>query len=272
MISIISPVYNREDTLEKFLFKGDTDIVPIQTIIKQGNELDHIFLINDASTDKTPDIISNAEMTSPWIGYIRKEKNEGVARALLDGYKRAIINGKRWEEQIVTLPIIVRLDSDLEHNPKHIPELVEKINSGFDGALHQLQYRKEDQTELDYWFDGSQGVFQGNVILGKDKKLLHNCPGYCAYRMDVMEKILPYYAKYLAIYKKEYGIEPSWGGDMVILFIAKLLGYNIATDLVAPSTRPSPGRSITKVLNQISRNTFHLQLMEKIKEGKVKLL
>lgn len=162
------------------------------------------------------------------------------------------------------------MDSDLEHNPAQIPFLLQSIKEGYDGAICQLRYQTEHQTELDYWFDGSQGVFQGNVILGPEQKFLHNCPGFTAYRADILEKILPRFKKYLQLYKKEYGVEPTWGEDMTLLFLAMRGGYNINI-LTVPSTGASPGRTIDKVLNQIWRNTAHLMLYQKIKKGQIEL-
>lgn len=270
-IYVLSPVYNRESTLEPFLFSGDASITPIEKIAEfckhKGIQF-HIFLVNDGSTDDTARILKKFESSPLVIQYLNKEKNEGLARALLDGYKE-IISFSPFIERGNTLS--VRLDSDLEHNPKHILQLADTVIEGFDGALHQLKYRKEDQTDLDYWFDGSQGVFQGNVILGGGESLLHNCPGYSAYRIDVLMKMLPLYEKYLELYKQEYGIEPTWGGDMALLFIAQFLGFRIATHLSAELTRSSPNRTIDKVLQQIDRNTKHLMLFRKIQTGKVKL-
>ncbi|MDP2676127.1 MAG: glycosyltransferase family 2 protein [bacterium] len=279
-VYVISPVHNREDTLNAFLIGGDPDITPLKEMRDFLEEKWITFktiLVNDASTDETFEIIDDLWHKTIWIKPIHKNKNEMVAKALLDGYTEAIrlapleyrYNHPYKKNEV----LFVRLDSDLEHNPKHILELIEVVNNGADGAIHQLRYRPEDQTEIDYWFDGSQGTFQGNVILGKGESLLHNCPGYTAYRMDAMEKMLPLYQKYFKLYKEEYGVEPTWGGDMALFFIAKnILRLTIATDLVADSTRQSPGRTIDKVLQQIQRNTAHLLLMRKIQTGKIKFL
>jgi glycosyltransferase involved in cell wall biosynthesis len=79
-IAVVVPAYNEE------LLIADTlsSIPPF---------VDRIYVVNDASQDKTQEIIEEILRKDPRVVPIRHEKNRGVGAAIISGYKRALNDG-----------------------------------------------------------------------------------------------------------------------------------------------------------------------------------
>ena len=78
LISIVVPVYNAEKYLEECL----------QSIIKQDNGQIEIVLIDDGSTDGSPEVCDKYAQRYKYIEAYHKE-NEGTYQARLDGARKA---------------------------------------------------------------------------------------------------------------------------------------------------------------------------------------
>lgn len=107
--SLILPAYNERENLPVLMPKI------IDVLSKLGNDYE-IIIIDDGSTDGTPEIIGSILKQSPKIKYTKHEKNLGLSRALETGYKMA------------SGDIIITMDSDLQYDPKDIPKLIEKLD------------------------------------------------------------------------------------------------------------------------------------------------
>lgn len=79
-IAVIVPAYNEEVLIEKTLNSIPTYV-------------DKIIVINDASKDKTLEIVENLQKNNTKIQILNKEKNSGVGQALIDGYEYAFLEG-----------------------------------------------------------------------------------------------------------------------------------------------------------------------------------
>ncbi len=106
-LSVIIPAYNEEATLRKIL-----DSVLSVSFSAWEKE---IIVIDDASTDKTPQILQSYGNR---IKAVRLPKNGGKGTAVERGLKEA------------TGDYIIIQDADLEYNPKEIPQFLEIINKG----------------------------------------------------------------------------------------------------------------------------------------------
>ena len=112
-ISVIIPVYNSADTIVSLHRR----IVSVLMELVVDYE---IIFINDASMDKSLDIIYSLSKKDENIKYINLNKNFGQHNALLCGIRHAKYD------------FIVTMDDDLQNPPEEIPKLLEKIDRGYD--------------------------------------------------------------------------------------------------------------------------------------------
>ena len=101
LISIVIPLFNEENSIKKVIER-----------IPNHNHYE-IIIVDDGSTDNSVKKIR--EINSRIITIISHEKNKGYGAALQSGFRKA--KGD----------IIVTLDSDSQHKPEEIPNLIEPI-------------------------------------------------------------------------------------------------------------------------------------------------
>jgi glycosyltransferase involved in cell wall biosynthesis len=107
-IAVIIPAYNEERLIGKVL-------KTIPTFI------DHIVVVDDASRDRTGEVIKAHQKEEPRIIYIRHEKNEGVGGAIITGYKLARDN---------EINISVVMAGDAQMDPEDLPKLLDPVVEG----------------------------------------------------------------------------------------------------------------------------------------------
>lgn len=108
LVSIIMPAYNAEKTI----------IDSINSVLKQDFKSFNLYVINDASQDKTKEIILS--FNDSRIIYLENDKNSGVAESRNKGLKNA--NGK----------YIAFLDSDDLWLPNKLSSQLKLLNEGWD--------------------------------------------------------------------------------------------------------------------------------------------
>ena len=102
--AIIIPVYNHEQRIAK--------------VIRQALELGlPLIVVDDGSTDRTPDLIGNIK----GITVIRHPKNQGKGTALLTGFAAAV---KQGCDRAITI------DGDGQHRPKDSQSLLAAVADG----------------------------------------------------------------------------------------------------------------------------------------------
>src|SRR6266478_3653961 len=115
MLSIVIPIHNEEPSL---LPLYDRLTAVLESLQKQYE----ILFVDDASTDRSFDLLSNLVETDSRLKVIRLRRNFGQTAALSAGFDEA--QGS----------VIVSLDGDLQHAPEDIPALLAKIEEGYDIA------------------------------------------------------------------------------------------------------------------------------------------
>jgi glycosyltransferase involved in cell wall biosynthesis len=115
MISIVIPIHNEEPA-----------ILPLYdrlTLVMESLQKSYeIIFVDDASTDRSFDLLANLVETDNRLKVIRLRRNFGQTAALSAGFDEA--QGQ----------VIVSLDGDLQHEPEDIPALLAKIDEGYDIA------------------------------------------------------------------------------------------------------------------------------------------
>ena len=83
--------------------------------------IDHIVVVDDASTDSTGEIVKAQQQDEPKIIYIRHLKNEGVGGAIITGYK--------WAKD-KEIDISVVMAGDAQMDPADLPKLLDPVVEG----------------------------------------------------------------------------------------------------------------------------------------------
>jgi len=112
-ISVVVPVFNEEDNVELLYTK-------IKQVLDNLGKNYEIIFIDDGSTDRTLDLLRRICQKNRKVKVVVFRRNFGQTAAISAGFDYA-----RGE-------IIVTLDADLQNDPKDIPQLIEKIEEGFD--------------------------------------------------------------------------------------------------------------------------------------------
>ena len=123
-LSVVIPIRNEEANLRE-LYRQFTE-----SLSAWGRPYE-ILLIDDGSKDDSYPIMADLHARDPRVTVIRFRRNFGQTAAFSAGFAQA--RGR----------IIVTADGDLQNNPKDIPSLVEKLESGFDIVCGWRKDRKD---------------------------------------------------------------------------------------------------------------------------------
>lgn len=123
LISIVSPVYGAEHTIDEL-------IKQLAVVLESIDPNYEIILVDDCGPDKSWERIRQNCITHHKVKGVKLSRNFGQHFAITAGIDRA--QGD----------YIVVMDCDLQDNPKYIVEMYEKINEGFDIVYTLKQSRK----------------------------------------------------------------------------------------------------------------------------------
>jgi glycosyltransferase involved in cell wall biosynthesis len=115
MVSIVIPVHNEERSLLPLYDR-------LTLVLESLRRPYEILFIDDASTDRSFELLSNLVETDAHLKVIRLRRNFGQTAALTAGFDEA--KGE----------IVIAMDGDLQHAPEDIPALLAKIDEGYDIA------------------------------------------------------------------------------------------------------------------------------------------
>ncbi len=115
MLSIVIPIHNEEPAILPLYDR-------LTIVMEQIQRPYEIIFVDDASTDKSFDLLANLVETDARLKVIRLRRNFGQTAALAAGFDEA------------AGAIIISLDGDLQHEPEDIPLLLAKIDEGWDIA------------------------------------------------------------------------------------------------------------------------------------------
>ena len=111
--SIVVPIYNSEDNLQNL-------VEALENVLPGLCSEYEVLLVNDGSLDRSWEIIDQLSQQYPWVHGINLMRNYGQHNALLCGIRAA------------NYEIIVTMDDDLQHPPKEIVKLLDKLDEGYD--------------------------------------------------------------------------------------------------------------------------------------------
>ncbi len=115
MISIVIPIHNEEPAILPLYDR-------LTAVMDQLQKPYEILFVDDASTDRSFELLSNLVETDGRLKVIRLRRNFGQTAALAAGFDEA--QGQ----------VVVSMDGDLQHDPADIPLLLARIEEGYDIA------------------------------------------------------------------------------------------------------------------------------------------
>ncbi|MBN1299587.1 MAG: glycosyltransferase family 2 protein [Melioribacteraceae bacterium] len=167
-ISILIPLLNEEESIEPLY----NEIKKSLTKIDSDYE---ILFIDDGSSDRSLEIIKKLQSINNKIRYISFKKNYGKSAALQVGFKSC-----RGDA-------VITMDADLQDDPAEIPNLLKKLDEGFDLVSGWKKNRQDPfiKKHTSKLFNYATRLFSGIKIHD------FNC-GLKAYRSDVIKRVNVY--------------------------------------------------------------------------------
>ena len=108
-VVVVIPTYNERESIGSL----------IREILSLPFEL-NILVVDDNSPDGTGAIVSKLAEESPKVRLLTRKKRKGRGSAGVDGFKMALKMGA---------DLIIEMDADFSHHPRHIPELLANANN-----------------------------------------------------------------------------------------------------------------------------------------------
>ena len=167
------------------------------------NDVHQLIVINDASTDRTPEILKSLAEEFNCIEIINHHKNSGKTAALKLGF--TAISGN----------VVVIQDADLEYDPEEIPALIGPIVKGLADVVYGSRFRIRKTGRVMYFYHYLANVmltFISNLFTNLNMTDIETC--YKAFKSPILQNMI--------ITSKRFGIEIEMTSK-----IAKLSGVRV---------------------------------------------
>ena len=123
-ISVVIPLYNEEANVA-------TLIEQLTAALRKLKQPYEILLVNDGSTDKTPQLLNDIAAGNPEVVAVHFTRRYGQTAAMTAGI------------DLATGGIIVCMDGDLQNDPADIERLLHALDEGFDVVCGWRKDRKD---------------------------------------------------------------------------------------------------------------------------------
>ena len=167
-LSVVIPAYNEEKTLRKV-------VEQVLTL----SSLHEIVIVNDSSSDRTPQIADALAAEHPQVIVLHHERNQGKTEALKTGFKRT------------TGEIVIVQDADLEYDPEEIPGLIEPIIEGYADVVYGSRFliRKAARVLYFYHYLANRSLtFLSNLFTNINLTDVET--GYKAFRGEIIREMI----------------------------------------------------------------------------------
>jgi glycosyltransferase involved in cell wall biosynthesis len=168
-VSVIVPLFNEAPNVPDII---DQTLI----VLKSLNLAFEMILIDDGSTDNTFEVLRELAITRPALKIIQFRRNFGQTAAMAAGFDHAAGD------------VIIPMDGDLQNDPSDIPQLLDKINQGYDVVSGWRKNRK------DKLFSRKIPSWTANYLIGKITGVLLHDYGCTlkAYRREIVENFKLY--------------------------------------------------------------------------------
>jgi glycosyltransferase involved in cell wall biosynthesis len=166
-LSVVIPVYNEEKTLATIVDK--LEALP---------QLLEIVVVDDCSTDRTPQILERLSIKHGNIQIVRHERNRGKTEALKAGFR--LTRGE----------IVIVQDADLEYDPQEIPDVIAPIIAGHADVVFGSRFLVRKTTRVLYFYHylfNKLLTFCSNLATNVNFTDVETC--YKAFRGDIIRQM-----------------------------------------------------------------------------------
>ena len=197
-VSVIIPVFNEEGTLREIVKR-----------VQNTKVAKEILIVDDGSTDGTPDILKEFKHQA-CIQVLVHPENKGKGAAVRTGIKEA------------TGDVIIIQDADLEYDPREYPNLLKPIEEGIADVVYGSRFLGAGRRPILFW------NMVANKLLTFVTNILYNNiltdmeTGYKVFKRSVVAD--------MPLHSKRFDFEPE--------FTAKLLKRKVRIYEVPISFNP----------------------------------
>lgn len=228
-ISIIIPVKNEEKNIDKLVTR-------VHSSISGKNISYEILLIDDHSTDKTTDVAKKLQKNYP-IRIFTKQGKPGKGYSIIEGVSHA------------QSELICMIDADLQYDPKHIPEMLSRIENNPEVGVVIAERKEYRGTFLRKMSSRINAFFVGRMLFN----LKHDIQsGLKLFRKDILQHI-------------DIAHVGPWSFDVPLLHTASELGYKIEKIHITFEAREGGISKINmlSVSSEILKNALKLKASER---------
>lgn len=179
-LSVIIPVYNERETIEKILTQVHEAFV--------HNLEKEIVVIDDGSTDGTREFLESLSQHN-LLKVLFQQENQGKGAALREGLK------------CVTGDIVIVQDADLEYDPVEYSRLIQPILDGKADVVFGSRFLGGPHRVLFFWHYVANRFLTTLSNIFTNLNLTDMETGYKVFRTDIIEKI--------QIKSNRFGFEPE---------------------------------------------------------------
>jgi polyisoprenyl-phosphate glycosyltransferase len=124
LLSVVAPVYDEQELIQEFVSRTCAAVAPLHF---------ELVLVNDGSSDRTPELLDQIAASDPRVRVIHLSRNFGHQAALTAGLEHA-----RGD-------IVAMIDADLQDPPELILEMIERWRAGAD-VVYAVRKQREGET------------------------------------------------------------------------------------------------------------------------------
>jgi len=173
LVAILIPTINERENIEQ--------LIPLTLNLLSDKHLNgHILIIDDASTDGTPDAAEKLDEGKGRIHVMRRQGKKGLGSAYRDGFRLILEKGYDGA---------VEMDADLSHNPAYLANFFQLLAEGYDlviGSRYVPGGSIPEWTTYRRFMSRLMNTFV-RLLLGLEAK---DCTsGFRAYSADALRRI-----------------------------------------------------------------------------------
>ena len=124
-LSVVIPIYNEKQSINS-LYKN------LESVLPELDKSYEVILIDDGSMDGTYDGLLKIHQKNNAYKIIKFRRNFGQTAAMKAGFDYS-----RGD-------VVITLDADLQNDPADIPEMLDKLNDGYDIVSGWRKHRKDN--------------------------------------------------------------------------------------------------------------------------------